>query len=127
MTTIESTTTTIQEPEASFEFDEAHLAAASFLARYSGRTLEAYRHDLRGFFQWAADHGIDVLQATRPHIKLFRELPPIRRTVRVWGASCSARGLVVDWAEHLAVGVPALRVVPGLDPVEDRQSELLAR
>ena len=35
--------------------DEAQLAAAAFLARYSGRTLEAYRHDLRYYFQWAAD------------------------------------------------------------------------
>jgi hypothetical protein len=26
----------------------AELAAAAFLARYQGRTLEAYRHDLRG-------------------------------------------------------------------------------
>lgn len=72
MTTIESAPTTIQEPETSFEFDEAQLAAASFLARYSGRTLEAYRHDLRGFSQWAADNGIGVLAATRPHIELFR-------------------------------------------------------
>lgn len=31
-------------------FDEAELAAVAFLARYSGRTLEAYRHDLRSFF-----------------------------------------------------------------------------
>jgi hypothetical protein len=45
---------------AGFEFDEAQLAAVSFLARYSGRTLEAYRHDLRGFFQWATDTGIAV-------------------------------------------------------------------
>ena len=37
-------------------FDEAQLAASSFLARYSGRTLEAYRQDLRKFFQWAVDH-----------------------------------------------------------------------
>ncbi|MGH9245475.1 MAG: hypothetical protein ACRD29_14405 [Acidimicrobiales bacterium] len=41
MTTIESTTRIIQEPEPPFEIDEAQLAAASFLARYSGRTLEA--------------------------------------------------------------------------------------
>lgn len=37
MTTIESTATIIQERETPFEFDEAQLAAASFLARYSGR------------------------------------------------------------------------------------------
>jgi|GEM_PF-6543408 len=28
-------------------FDEAQLAVAAFLARYSGRTLDAYRFDLR--------------------------------------------------------------------------------
>jgi hypothetical protein len=33
--------------------DEAQLAAAPFLARYSDRTLESYRADLRQFFQWA--------------------------------------------------------------------------
>lgn len=27
--------------------DQAELAAVAFLARYSGRTLDAYRHDLR--------------------------------------------------------------------------------
>ena len=32
--------------------DEAHLAAAAFLARYSGRTLDASRYNLRTFFQW---------------------------------------------------------------------------
>ena len=72
MTTIESAATTIREPEAGFEFDEAQLAAVSFLARYSGRTLEAYRHDLRGFFQWATDQGVAVLGASRAHIELFR-------------------------------------------------------
>jgi integrase/recombinase XerD len=52
--------------------DGAELAGAAFLARYSGRTLDAYRHDLRVFFQWAADLGLCVLDATRPHIELFR-------------------------------------------------------
>ena len=46
--------------------DEAQLAAVGFLARYSGRTLDAYRHDLRNLFQWAADHGLPGLEATRP-------------------------------------------------------------
>ena len=48
------------------------MAAVAFLARYSGRTLEASRHDLRMFFQWAGDHGLEVLQASRPHIELYR-------------------------------------------------------
>lgn len=66
MTTIESITATIQLPEPRYLADEAQLAAAAFLARYSGRTLDAYRHDLRGFFQWAADSGLVVLEVTRP-------------------------------------------------------------
>ena len=54
------------------EVDEAELAAVAFLARYSGRTLEAYRQDLRLFFAWTASVGLEVLAATRPHIELFR-------------------------------------------------------
>ena len=72
MTTIESAATTIRTPGTEFEVDEAQLAAVSFLARYSGRTLEAYRHDLRGSFQWATDHGVAVMEASRAHIELFR-------------------------------------------------------
>ena len=51
---------------------EAEVAAAAFLARYNGRTLDAYRHDLRGFFEWADAVGLEVLAATRPHIELYR-------------------------------------------------------
>jgi site-specific recombinase XerD len=72
MTTIELTTKEVETPAALPRLDEAELAAASFLARYSGRTLEAYRHDLRGYVQWAADNGIEVLAATRGHIEVFR-------------------------------------------------------
>ncbi len=52
--------------------DEAQLAAAAFLARYSGRTLDSYRTDLRQFFQWASDLGLRPLDATRAHIELYR-------------------------------------------------------
>ena len=45
--------------------DEAQLAAAAFLARYRGRTLESYRADLRQFFQWTAIVGLPPLQAKR--------------------------------------------------------------
>jgi integrase len=51
--------------------DEAEPAAAAFLVRYQGRTLDAYRYDLRAFFQWAADDGLDILKATRPQIELY--------------------------------------------------------
>ncbi len=72
MTTIETVTTTVDLPTDEFVIDEAQLAAVAFLARYSGRTLDAYRHDLRGFFQWAADGELTVLAATRPNIELYR-------------------------------------------------------
>jgi integrase/recombinase XerD len=60
--------TTISEPL----FDEAEVAAAAFLARYSGRTLDAYRYDLRAYFQWATDAYLAVLEAKRAHVELYR-------------------------------------------------------
>lgn len=72
MTTIETVTTTVEPPTDDFVIDDAQLAAVAFLARYSGRTLDAYRHDLRGFFQWAADGELTVLAANRAHIELYR-------------------------------------------------------
>ncbi len=52
--------------------DAAEVAAVAFLTRYSGRTLDAYHQDLRGFFTWMAAHGVAVLEATRAHIELYR-------------------------------------------------------
>ena len=52
--------------------DDADRAGVAFVARYSGRTLHAYRHDLRSFFQWTADHGMAPLAATRAQIELYR-------------------------------------------------------
>jgi integrase/recombinase XerD len=52
--------------------DEAELAAWAFLARYKGRTLDAYRHDLRALFQWGGEHDLAVLQATRAQLELYR-------------------------------------------------------
>jgi len=72
MTALETTTTTVTTFTDRLCFDEAEVAAVAFLSRYSGRTLDAYRHDLRMFFQWAGDHGLAVLDATRPHIELYR-------------------------------------------------------
>lgn len=74
----------------------AELAAADFLARYQGRTLDAYRHDLRAFFQWAADTGLDVLaQRQRP-----------RRSARRDGRAPGA-----DYEQAVADGVDALFMV----------------
>jgi hypothetical protein len=46
MTTIETVTTTVELPTDDLVSDDAQLAAVAFLARYSGRTLDAYCHDL---------------------------------------------------------------------------------
>src|SRR6201993_4067595 len=72
MTTIDSSSHLILLREAPFTLGEDQLAAVAFLARYSGRTLEAYRHDLRALFQWAADHDLPVLEASRAHLELYR-------------------------------------------------------
>jgi hypothetical protein len=72
MTTIESAAKAIRALGVEFEVDAAQVAAVSFLARYSRRTLEAFRHDLRGFFEWATDHGVAGMEASRAHIELFR-------------------------------------------------------
>jgi site-specific recombinase XerD len=72
MIMIQATTRAVETPTPPWTEDEAQVAAAAFLARYTGRTLEAYRSDLRNFFQWAADNDLSVLEATRPHIELYR-------------------------------------------------------
>ena len=72
MTTLETTATSVASFEFGADTGEAEAAAAGFLARYSGRTLEAYRYDLRTFFQWANDRNLVVLAATRSHIELYR-------------------------------------------------------
>jgi site-specific recombinase XerD len=72
MTTLLAPPTEITTGEADWSPDEAQLAAAAFLARYRDRTLEAYRYDLRSFFQWADDHGLNVLAATRAHLEWYR-------------------------------------------------------
>ena len=74
MTTIDSSSHLILLREAPFTLGKDQLAAVAFLARYSGRTLEAYRHDLRALFQWAADHDLPVLEATRTHLELLPDL-----------------------------------------------------
>jgi integrase/recombinase XerD len=73
MSPFESCPATPPVPRAELPLlDEAQLAAAAFLARYSGRTLESYRADLRQFFQWADDVSLAPLTATRSHVELYR-------------------------------------------------------
>ena len=61
MTALIPLTMPLGQPSDDATVDEAELAAAAFLARYQGRTLDAYRYDLRVSFQWASDEGLDDL------------------------------------------------------------------
>lgn len=72
MSVLDSDSTTLATIIEDPGFDEAQVAAAAFLARYNGRALDAYRYDLRTFFQRAADAGLTILEAKRPHIELYR-------------------------------------------------------
>lgn len=47
------------------------LAAASYLARYSGNTLRSYALSLRLLFNWCTERGLDPLAAQRVHLELF--------------------------------------------------------
>ncbi len=61
-------------------FDEARLAIAGFLSRYSGPTRTAYATDLRQYFSWCLAQGLDVFAARRGHLEL-------------WARSMEERGL----------------------------------
>jgi site-specific recombinase XerD len=50
----------------------AHLAAVSFLARYSGRTHALYAFQLRRWFGWCESNGLDPLVGIqRAHVELY--------------------------------------------------------
>jgi len=52
-------------------FDAAFMAAAGFLAGYTGTTLAGYKIDLRGWFAFCEAHDLPVMEARRPHIELY--------------------------------------------------------
>jgi integrase/recombinase XerD len=47
------------------------LYADAYLAGYTARTLEAYRHDLGEYLSWCAGEDLDPLQASRSHVQLY--------------------------------------------------------
>lgn len=57
-----------QVPEAS----RPAVIAARFLVQYSkAHTIAAYERDLRGWFAWCAERGLDPLAVRRSHIDLY--------------------------------------------------------
>ena len=52
-------------------WDQTSYAVASFLARYRGLTLRAYRQDMLAFLTWCAERQLAPLEAERPHLELY--------------------------------------------------------
>ena len=87
-------------------FDEARLAIAGFLSRYSGPTRSAYTTDLRQYFSWCAAQDLDVFAARRGHLEL-------------WARSMEERGLAratVGRRLSTVTGFYRFAVVDGLIP-----------
>lgn len=75
----ESTSTTELVRPTEALFDETRLAVAAFLARYGASTRAAYVCDLRAFFAWTHERGLQVFAVQRPHVELWaREMEEIR-------------------------------------------------
>jgi site-specific recombinase XerD len=58
-------------PTAPPLLDETRLAVGGFLARYSGNTRTGYASDLRGWFAWCAEVGLEPFAVLRVHIELY--------------------------------------------------------
>jgi integrase len=52
-------------------FDPLRLAAAPDLARFKGQSRRHTESDLRAYWCWCAERGLDPLAAARPHIELY--------------------------------------------------------
>ena len=91
---------------------------AAYPARYGGRTLEAYRDDLRTFFQWCADVGLDVLEARSPRARCSSSRccarnatrPPTPRTASRRQSSNCVTVVPADCVTLPAIGGRGLRL-----------------
>jgi hypothetical protein len=65
---------------------EAWVAAAGFLARYSGTTRASYASDLKCFFGFCAAHDLDPLEVTRVQVELWARTMVVQRVALVISA-----------------------------------------
>lgn len=73
----ESSSVVLYDPHTT---DREVIAAAGFLAGYSGRTRESYTLDLRQFVGWCREHGIGLFEVRRAEIELYaRQLEELGR------------------------------------------------
>ena len=62
----------VLQPFQPATMSSAHLAAVSYLARYSGRTRELYEYQLKEWFAWCDSNALDPLVGCqRAHIELY--------------------------------------------------------
>ena len=81
-------------------FDEARLAIAGFLARYSCATRASYTTDLGQYFTcWCAQHDLEVFTAKRGHIELYA--PSIDTARREERGRCSPLDADVERASSV--------------------------
>jgi hypothetical protein len=126
-----SESTTVMVPELMPAFGSVHLAAAGYLARYTGRTREAYTLDLTTFFAWCAARGTEVSAMTRPHLETYVRW--MQRTVAMpprpspagsppWRGSTALRSSTAVWTVARGVcappHVPEESQVLGLDRMQ---------
>lgn len=52
-------------------YDPEQMAIATFLARYDGRTLDAYRRDLRCYRAFCVEQHVGMLKVERGHLELY--------------------------------------------------------
>jgi site-specific recombinase XerD len=93
--------------------DPALLAAAGFLAGYSGTTRAGYTIDLRNYWTWAEQHQLHVFEARRPHIELYvRSLEDHGYARSTIGRRLSTVASFYKWCldEELLVRNPAANV-----------------
>lgn len=67
----DATTIDVLGPGTLAEIDPTQLAVFTFLARYRGTTLDAYKLDLKEFLGWCMSGQLAPLQATRGHLELY--------------------------------------------------------
>lgn len=74
--------------------DRRSLAVAGFLARYKGQTFIDYTRDLELYLGWCDRHGLDPLEAKRPHLELYlrwMEAQTSRHSGEPWKSSTISR------------------------------------
>jgi integrase/recombinase XerD len=58
-------------------FDPLRLAAAAYLARFTGLSRTHAESDLRIYLAWCTERGVDPLTASRAQVELYvRWIPP---------------------------------------------------